>query len=126
MARNPEKTQVHFDILARGYGALDFQDMLAEFIAQVNHPHASGSALQACAHDTHIPFARVSVFHKIKFMMSRDFSNELEITDIVHVRPEQKDSHGRIIPARFDTVLVESRKGLSVSIQLEFVNCTSN
>lgn len=111
MAKNPEKRQVHFDILVRDYGALEFQDMLAEFIAQLNHPHASGSALQDRAHDTHIPFMQVSVFHKIKFTRSGNLNNELEIADVVHIRPDQKDSRGRIIPARFDTVLVESRKG---------------
>ena len=110
MARMPERRQVLFDRLARDYGALDFQDMLAEFIAQLNHPGVSGGALQDYAHDTHIPFTRVPVFHKIKFIKSGNL-NESEIADVVHIRPEQKDSHGRIIPARFDTVLVETSKG---------------
>jgi Plavaka transposase len=110
MARNPERRQVPFNILATEYGALDFQDMLAEFIAQLNHPGVSGGALQNHAHDTHIPFTRVPVFHKIKFTTSNTF-NETEIADVVHVRPEQKDSRGRIIPARFDTILVETSKG---------------
>jgi len=58
MARNPEKWQANFDALARDYGALDFQDMLAEFITQVNCPGISGGALRDRAHDTHIPFTR--------------------------------------------------------------------
>lgn len=110
MAQKPEQKQVAFDALARDYGALDFQDALADFIAQLNNPGMSGGALQDRAHDTHIPFARVPVYHKIKFTKIGDF-NELEIADAVHVRPEQKDSHGRIIPSRFDTVLVETCKG---------------
>jgi len=107
MARNPKKAQVDFDCLARDYGALDFQDALAEFIAQVNHPGVTSGALRDRAHDTHIPFTSVMVFHKIKFTRG----NERDIADTVHVRPEQKDRDGRIIPARFDTVLVESSKG---------------
>jgi hypothetical protein len=110
MAQNPERRQVPFNILATEYGALDFQDMLAKFIAQLNHPRVSGGALQNHTHDTHIPFTHVPVFHKIKFTTSNTF-NKTEIADIVHVWPEQKDSCGRIIPARFDTILVETSKG---------------
>ena len=110
MARNPEKKLVPFDALARDYGALEFQDMLADFIAQLNHPEATAGGLQIRAHDTHIPFSRVPVFHKIKFVKKGNF-NESDISDVVHVRPEQKDSGGRIIPARFDTVVVQTSKG---------------
>jgi len=107
MPRNPKRAQVDFDRLARDYGALDFQDVLAEFIAQINHPGATSGVLQDRAHDTHIPFTRVLVFHKIKFTRG----NETDIADAIHARPEQKDVRGRIIPARFDTALVESSKG---------------
>ena len=100
MARTPERRQVIFDALAMNYGALDFQDMLAEFIAQLNHPGVSGSALRDHAHDTHIPFTCVSVYHKIKFTKNGNYNMEkLGIVDAVHIRPEQKDSRGRIIPA---------------------------
>ena len=112
MAQTPKKRQVPFDDLSRDYGAVDFQDALADFIAHLNHPDASGAVLQNRAHDTHIPFSRVPVYHKIKFI-ERSHFNKSEIVDAVHIRPEQKDSRGRIIPAHFDTVLVESSKGKS-------------
>jgi len=121
MAQNPKKQQANFGALARDYGTLDFQDMLAEFITQVNRPGISGGALWDRAHDTHIPFTCVSVFHKIKFTRS-GVSKELEIVDIVHVWPEQNDLRRQIIPAHFDTVLVETNKGPSVLTNI----CTSN
>ncbi len=108
MAQTPSKARVLFDVLARDYGALDFQDALADFIAQVNCPGASGHALRRHAHNTHIPFIGVPVYHKIKFTKRNGFE-ESRIVDVVHVRPEQKDSRGRIIPGRFDTVLVNGR-----------------
>ncbi len=108
MAQTPSKARVLFDVLARDYGTLDFQDALADFIAQVNCPEASGHALRHHAHNTHIPFIGVPVYHKIKFTKRNGFE-ESRIVDVVHVRPEQKDSHGRIIPGRFDTVLVNGR-----------------
>jgi hypothetical protein len=104
MKQKPSKPRVLFDVLARDYGALEFQDALADFVAQVNCPGASRTALRHRAHNTHIPFSGVPVYHNIKFTNA-----ESEIVDVVHVRPEQKDSRGRIIPGRFDTVLVNSR-----------------
>ena len=110
MAQKPSKGRVSFVSLARDFGAFTFQDMLAEFIAQINYPGAARGTLQNHAHNTHIPFSRVPVYHKIKFT-DRGILTKPEIVDTVHVRPEQKDSRGRIIPARFDTVLVQHDKG---------------
>ncbi|KAH8976730.1 hypothetical protein EDB92DRAFT_1810600 [Lactarius akahatsu] len=102
MTRHPSRKAVSFDILADKYRALDFQDALADFIARINHPQASATALRALAEDTLLPFRSVPVYHKIKFVSSRGS----EIVDAVHVRPEQRDARGRVIPSRFDTVIV--------------------
>lgn len=104
MARHPSVKAVSFDALQIQYGALKFQDALADFIAQVNFPEARGSTLRAHAEDILIPFRGVPVFHVIKFTETE----ESETIDSIHARPEQKDTRGRIIPSRFDTVLVES------------------
>ncbi|KAH9074685.1 hypothetical protein EDB83DRAFT_2218706 [Lactarius deliciosus] len=96
---------VSFNDLADKYGAFDFQDALANFIAQLNHPQASATALRALAEDTLLPFCHVPVFHKIKFVSTPD----RDIIDVVHVRPDQKDTCRRTIPSRFDTVIVRSR-----------------
>jgi hypothetical protein len=91
---------------------LNFQDTLADFIAQLNYPGASRAALANHAHNTHIPFSYVPVYHKIKFTRSGDSNlKKPEIVDAVFVQPEQKTKHGWIIPACFDTVLVQSTKG---------------
>jgi hypothetical protein len=110
MARFPSRGKVSFDTLATDHGALAFQDSLTEYIVQINHPGASRSTLGNLAHNTHIPFSGVPVYHKIKFTARGDLKQS-EIVNCVHVRPDQKDSHGRIIPARFDTVLVRGDKG---------------
>ncbi|KAH8976593.1 hypothetical protein EDB92DRAFT_1938543 [Lactarius akahatsu] len=60
-------------------------DALADFIAWINHPQASATALRALAEDTLLPFRSVPVYHKIKF---------------------QRDARGRVIPSRFDMVIV--------------------
>ncbi|KAN0131561.1 hypothetical protein V8E53_010669 [Lactarius tabidus] len=105
MARKFACKAVLFDDLAYKYGAIDFQDALADFIAQTNNPTASGASLSALAADTLIPFRTVPVHHRIKFT-NKDGS---EIVDSVLVRPEQKDTRGRLAPSRFDTVLVRGK-----------------
>ncbi|KAH9173192.1 hypothetical protein EDB89DRAFT_2113987 [Lactarius sanguifluus] len=119
MARNPSLKAVSFNDLADKYRAFDFQDALADFIAQLNHPQASATALRALAEDTLLPFCHVPVFHKIKFVSMPDS----EIIDVVHVRPDQRDARGRTIPSRFDTVIVrgtpqdsaQGNKGLRIA-----------
>ena len=114
MALNPTKS-VTFDVLARNYGAVGFQDALADFLAQLNNPLLSATALRRRAADTLIPFRRVPVFHNIKFTKCGQ-SGESEISDSAHARPEVRDSKSHVIPARFDTVVVhqdgQNRQGL--------------
>jgi hypothetical protein len=109
MTLHPTIKSVSFNILAQKYGATAFQDALADYIARVNNPGASVANVRAKAKDTLLPFRSVPVFHKIKFVATRDRDNPNEDTvDAVHVRPEQTDSQGQIVPSRFDTVLVDN------------------
>ena len=104
MAHNPTIKAVSFDDLSAQYGAVDFQDCLADFIAQLNYPGASAAALRTRSADTLLPFRSVPVFHRIKFT-SGDASDS-GTNDAVIVRPEHVDTHGRTVPSRFDTVIV--------------------
>ena len=62
MAQNPTM-KATFGELVTKYGAIDFQDTLANFIAQVNYPGASAAVLRTRAADTLILFQTVPVFH---------------------------------------------------------------
>ena len=108
MAQNPT-TKATFEELAEKYGAIDFQDNLADFIALTNYPGASAAVLRTRAADTLIPFQSVPVFHRIKFSSSAK-PEGAEIIDSVVVRPEHRDTHGRLVPSRFDTVLVRGQE----------------
>ncbi|KAH9010812.1 hypothetical protein EDB84DRAFT_1590797 [Lactarius hengduanensis] len=119
MTRNPSAKAVSFDQLSRKHGAIDFQDALADFVAQVNHPEASAAALRTLAADTLLPFRSVPVFYRIKFTSNRalgigpdEGTLQSAVIDAVHVRPEQRDTHGRSVPSRFDTVIVHHRHRL--------------
>ena len=107
MFATPTIKAVSFDDLVGKYGAIDFQDTLADFIAHVNNPGASAATLGTRAEDTLIPFVAVPVFHKIRFMASGN-GDKSDTVDAVHARPEQTNLQGRITPSRFDTVLVNN------------------
>ena len=104
MAVDPTKSAT-FDVLARNYGAVDFQDALADFLSHLNNPGLSAHTVRQRAEDLLIPFRSVPVFHNIKFTKRGD-SGEFEISDSAHARPEVVDKRTQIIPARFDTVIV--------------------
>jgi hypothetical protein len=89
---------------------VSFGDALGDYIASVNNPGASVTTIHAQGADTLLPFQAIPVYHKIKFTaIGSSRSEEPEIVDTIHARPEQVDSHGRTILSWFDTVLV--RKG---------------
>ena len=104
MALNPTKS-ASFDTLAVDYGAVDFQDELADFLSRLNNPTVSTSTMRKRANNTLIPFRSVPVFHNIKFTRTGVLGIS-DICDTVHVRPEGAYSPRLIIPARFDTVIV--------------------
>jgi hypothetical protein len=104
MAINPTKS-VTFDVLVLNYGAVDFQDALADFLVHLNNPGLSAHTARQQADNTLIPFRSVPVFHNIKFTKCGP-SGDSEISDSAHARPEGVDARARIVPARFDTVVV--------------------
>ena len=129
MALNPTAKLVTFDVLAHNYGAVGFQDALADFLAHLNYPSASASALRQRAVDILIPFCSILVFHNIKFTKS-GHSGESEISDTVHARPETADTHSHVIPARFDSVIVQQdslhSQGLKGKPYLYQTECLTN
>src|SRR5712672_2288422 len=85
MAQNPTIKAVSFDDLAKKYGAVDFLDALAHFVAQFNRPGATAASLLAQGANILLPFRTVSVFHKIKFSSASSAPNpeERNIVDSV-------------------------------------------
>jgi hypothetical protein len=92
MAQNPTFKAVSFDNLAKKYGAIVFQDTLADFIAQFNYPGASAASLRSQAANTLLPFRTVSIFHKIKFLSPSSDPNKPDIVDTIDTQPEYVDS----------------------------------
>ncbi|KAF8271640.1 hypothetical protein EI94DRAFT_1538505, partial [Lactarius quietus] len=102
---------VSFKTLAEKYGAVEFQDALADYIASINNPGASAANLQGQASDTLIPFRTVPMYHRIKFVSPSNTENT-EIINSVIVQPEHFDTQGQIVPVRFDTILVRGTQDI--------------
>ena len=123
MTRHPTVKAVSFEVLAERYGAMEFQDALADYIAKVNNPGASAAVLRTRAADTLLPFRSIPVFHRIKFTSTGN-ADDSNIVDSAVVRPEQNDTRGRLVPSRFDTVLVRGKHQDIHGSNGEFKSCS--
>ncbi|KAI9432312.1 hypothetical protein BJY52DRAFT_1132789 [Lactarius psammicola] len=105
LATHPSEKGVTFDGIVIRYGAIDFQDALADFIVQHNHPELSAAAARRRADNTLLPFRRVSIFHKIKFS---DVSGSAHpgIVDAIHVRPGRFDTAFVMCMSKFRVVQI--------------------
>jgi len=106
MPQTPSRKAVPFPDIFWNHNAPLFQDALGDFIASINNPGLGVRALRTCGGNTLFPFRTVQVYHNMKFTGMND-AQKWEIVDAIYVWPEQKDKRGRIIPARFDTVLIQ-------------------
>jgi hypothetical protein len=122
IAKTPSVNTVSFREIPGRYGAHLFQDTLADFIAQFNNPGTGGNALHRLSANTLLPFRTVHAYHNVKFT-NHNSSGALEIVDAIYARPEQKDSRGRVIPSRFDTVLVQGKGQDHQGIRGMFRSC---
>ena len=92
MAQHPTLRRVSFNDIMGSYGAVDFEDVLGNFLVHLKGPHLSGQAL--CTHGDNmlIPFQYIPVYHKIKFR-----NGDGAIVDAIHIWPEQVDMHGQML-----------------------------
>ncbi|KAI0631297.1 hypothetical protein C8Q77DRAFT_1062323 [Trametes polyzona] len=115
----PSIKALSFDDAAQYYGALFLRDALARFIAQYSDPMLNTPEVEAESLNVFLPFNKVQAFHKLKFVL--DDAQSLGIMegfhDAAHARPRRKDSQGRMVPGRFDTILVNTGTGGHSGIQ---------
>jgi Plavaka transposase len=112
MAKHPTHRGVLIDDICKSYGATDFIPALSRFIAQYQHPEYSKVQIEALSESIHIPFSKISVFHRLKFFMYDAYSlNPLDevVIDSIHVDPLHFDKYGRVVPGRFDTAIIQFR-----------------
>ena len=116
----PSARAVSFNDLVHRYGATFFQDALRRYIVLTEHsgPPLTRSQLERKISYAKLPFAAVSVYHRLKFTAPGDTTLAKRVTlDSIHARPERRTKKGTRIPARFDTALLTIDSGEEAGVQ---------
>ncbi|KAJ7787065.1 hypothetical protein B0H14DRAFT_3095490 [Mycena olivaceomarginata] len=102
MTENPTLKAVQLTHLVTDYGAKFFRDALARYFIQLNY------------HTLSFSFNSIPVFHRIKFTTEDPYTArgpKDTIVDSIHVQPSTTLKNGELLPARFDTVLINDGTG---------------
>ncbi|KAI9436431.1 hypothetical protein H4582DRAFT_2112092 [Lactarius indigo] len=97
MAQHPTFKAVSFEDLAERYGTVDFQDCLADFIAQLNHPGASVAQNDACGRTIPSRFDTILVRGRHEDVMHGNHGNRIVQVRVVFQLPD------RVIPNLFSS-----------------------
>jgi hypothetical protein len=113
MAKHPSAHSISLHSLKDDYGATFFQAALARFVAQYQNPNFTKAQVEAASLNIHIPFQKLSVYHRIKFVSRDPYSLDhiQTVVDSIHAQPARLDKYGKIIPGRFDTGLINYKNG---------------
>ncbi|KAL0571739.1 hypothetical protein V5O48_010221 [Marasmius crinis-equi] len=114
MTIHPTLKAVKFTRLISDYGAVHFREALARYVVSIREPEVNTRTMIQHAQSVYLPFARVPVWHRVKWTTPDIYSSSSHgtvIVDSVHVNPSRTDKRGHIVPGRFDTVLVNVNDG---------------
>ena len=115
------------EVICTKYGATQFIPALSHFIAQYQHPEYLKAQVEAASTSIHIPFSKISVFHRLKFVSYDIYSlNPLDeiVVDSIHTDPVHLDKYRNVVPGRFDTVVIrvkDSDGGAGLNLKRMFV-----
>ena len=119
IAQTPSVKALKFEQAADAYGAVHLQDALMRFVVQYNNPDLSPAEIRRRAALVYLPFNAFPAFHRLKFILedAQDLGIMEDTHDTAHARPERRDKRGRLVPGRFDTVLVnENGDGRAIGV----------
>ncbi|KAJ6475861.1 hypothetical protein DFH09DRAFT_952625 [Mycena vulgaris] len=114
MTKNPSLKAVRLTRLAADYGAKFFRDALARYVIHLNYPTLSRSQIETRSQDLAFSFNSIPVFHRIKFTTEDPYTArgpEDSVVDSIHVQPQRILKNGELLPARFDTALINDGTG---------------
>jgi len=106
-AIEPTSRNVSFATLSSDHGAVSFVPALQTFIAQHRDPAQHRYTLRHTDINVEIPFSGVDVWHRVKFLVPNlQVDDEPDTLHSAHVAPAHLSANGKLLPARFDTVLI--------------------
>ncbi|KAJ7137196.1 hypothetical protein C8R44DRAFT_828619 [Mycena epipterygia] len=119
MTKFPTLKSVWMARLVSDYGATFFRDALTRFIVRFNNPTLSPAQVEAQSASVALPFGVVPVFHKIKFTTEDPYTADGpadSVIDAIHVQPGKQLKNGKLLPARFDTALINDGSGKMTAV----------
>ncbi|KAI0055661.1 hypothetical protein BV25DRAFT_1815297 [Artomyces pyxidatus] len=122
IARFPNVKSASFQQLGQIWGAVDFEPALLSFILQLRNPGLTGRQIaqrRAEMGDAKLPFRSVATYHTIKFTLAdpQERKGAPDVRDAAHARPAYHDTRDRLVPGRFDTVLVDTGAGEDIGVR---------
>ncbi|KAH9946551.1 hypothetical protein B0H21DRAFT_693435 [Amylocystis lapponica] len=112
------------DIISK-FRASEFRDSLAQFVVRYCQPGLSQARIREQAEDLHLPFNRISVYHKAKFWLGDSEHHRLSSDefDVVHAQCSYTNGHNKDIVARFDTAFINNGAGQFSGVQDIYLHC---
>ena len=111
VAKHPTVHAVSISQLQNQYGANFFSDALQRYVALKIYPNIAAAQMERLLTEIRLPFRTLPVWHKIRYLREDPYTHISATADAVHVRPGRKDARGRVVPGRFDMVLVNEGTG---------------
>ncbi|EAU80829.2 hypothetical protein CC1G_04939 [Coprinopsis cinerea okayama7 len=111
LSKHPSARKIRIETLVNDYGAVHFKMALARFVSRLNNPDQTTAQLERSVWDVRIPLQKFHVWHRIKYRRQDTYTGDISTVDSIHCRPETTDKHGRPVPARFDTALINLGSG---------------
>ena len=110
LSKRPSRRGIQLPQVIEDYGAKEFSDSFAQYWVNLTQPGLSPREATNAVQNYHLPFQKISVFHKVKFynVNIKGYPGSSDPRDSVHVQPSRKDKRGCDIAGRFDTALVVS------------------
>ncbi|TFK59084.1 hypothetical protein BDN72DRAFT_781236 [Pluteus cervinus] len=114
IAKHPSRKSVPISTLVTRYGAMHFEHALACFLVSRQRPTLPWNHVVRQARHFDLSDYTFDIFHFIKFTSVdpyRNLTND-QIVDSIHVKPARRDKYKHIVPARFDTALIDRGNNL--------------
>ena len=86
---NPTVRAVTLDNLELNYGATHFRTALQHYVLLSNYPNILRAELEHRLDNVRIPFTRLPVWHRIKFLRKDPVTDKNLTADSIHCRPSQ-------------------------------------
>ena len=114
MALHPTVYGVPITQIEDKYGATHFRAALSRFVVHVQNPEYSRRQVERAAIHLHIPFQKLPVYHRIKFISHDPFCSDPSadiVVDSIHAEPSWSDKNGNTVAGRFDTAVINHKNG---------------